>query len=410
MSGAIFSFLEPRKAEKPYSISEINLGVSSLIEAGNTLVWVEGELSNFKRASSGHCYCKLKDDQSQIPAVIWKDTAAKLTFEPRDGMQIVAIASLRVYTRGGYYQLDLHKAQPAGVGALFAAFEKLKRTLEQQGLFDASRKRPLPHLVERLGVITSKNGAAFRDIVKVARSRSPRIDIVLIDVPVQGDTAAAKMAQALGDMNAYGKIDCIIIGRGGGSIEDLWAFNDETLARAIAQSAIPVISAVGHEIDFTIADFVADVRAPTPSAAAEIAVADDQQNRRYFNTRAQYLIKYFISYFTTVKDSFRRVLRRPALKRAPRIVTEARQSVDDLKQRSLRATVFTLRHMRQRVHRGAAALQALSPLSTMARGFSVVVKTDGTAVRDAALIAKGERVGIHFFKGKAQADIVECTE
>jgi len=404
-----FSFALPHKVEKPYTVTQINQGVCSIIEAGNTLVWVEGELSNFKRASSGHCYCKLKDDQSQIPAVMWKDTAAKLTFEPQDGMQIAAIASLRVYTRGGYYQLDVHRMQPAGVGALFAAFEKLKLKLEAQGLFDPSRKRPLPPYIARLGVITSKNGAAFRDIVKVTRSRSSRVDIVLIDAAVQGAGAAPSMIQALEDMNAFGNVDCIIIGRGGGSVEDLWAFNDEALARAIAQSAIPVISAVGHEIDYTIADFVADARAATPSAAAEMAVADDEQNRRYFNARAQYLIRSFISYFSNVKDFYRRLLRRPGLKRAPRIVAEARQSVDALRQRSLRAAVFLLSSMRQRTARCAAALNALSPLSTMARGFSVVTKANGSVVRDCAGLEQGERVGIRFYKGAAQADIVDCA-
>jgi exodeoxyribonuclease VII large subunit len=280
MSAAPFSFVPPAEAEKPYTISDINQGICSLIEAGNTLVWVEGEISNFKQASSGHCYLKLKDEQSQIPAVIWKTTAASLAFQPEEGMQIVAIASIRVYTRGGYYQLDLHKLQPSGRGALFAAFEKLKKKLDAEGLFDPARKRPLPPHVSRLGVITSKNGAAIKDIIKVTRSRSLSVDIVFIDVPVQGEKAAAAIAQALREMNTYGNVDCIIVGRGGGSIEDLWAFNEEVVARAIFDSKLPVISAVGHEIDFTIADFVADVRAPTPSAAAEIAVADDEQNRR----------------------------------------------------------------------------------------------------------------------------------
>ena len=410
MNERAFTFAEPSTVEKPYTVSEINQGVRAILEAGNTVVWVEGELSNFKRASSGHCYCKLKDDQSQIPAVIWKDAAAKLTFDPTDGMQIAAIASLRVYTRGGYYQLDIHRAQPAGVGALFAAFEKLKRKLEAQGLFDPARKRPLPPHIGRIGVITSKNGAAFRDIVKVARSRSRRIDITLIDAPVQGDTAAAKMIQALKDMNAWGNVDCIIIGRGGGSIEDLWAFNDEALARAMAQSAIPVISAVGHEIDFTIADFVADVRAPTPSAAAEIAVADDEENRRFFTARAQYLTRHFISYFSSVKKSYERSVQNPVLRRAPRIIAEARQSLDVARQRLLRATAVGVRSMRQRASRAASSLNALSPLSTMARGFSVVVKADGSVVRDAAQTARGEFVGIRFFKGKARATIVDFDE
>jgi exodeoxyribonuclease VII large subunit len=410
MNGPVFSFVQPQKAEKPYTVSEINQGVGSIIEAGNTLVWVEGELSNFKKASSGHCYLKLKDAQSQIPAVIWKNVASELSFEPQDGMQIIAIASVRVYTRGGYYQLDLHKIQPAGVGALFAAFEKLKRKLEAQGLFDPARKKPLPPRIGRLGVITSKNGAALHDIVKVTRSRSRRIDIIVIDVPVQGEKAAPAIVQAIRDMNTFGAADCIIVGRGGGSIEDLWAFNEESVALAIAQSTIPIISAVGHEIDFTIADFVADVRAPTPSAAAEMAIADDEQNRRYFIARAQYIARRFISYFSTVRSSYQRLLQRPGLRRAMRITVEARQTADDLQQRRRRAMENILRHLRDRHGRAASHLHALSPLNTLARGFSVVAKTDGTVLKNVANVAAGERIAIRFFKGEAQADVVKRTE
>lgn len=401
-----FSFVPPHKAEMPYTISEINQGVSSIIEAGNTLLWVEGELSNFKRAASGHCYLKLKDESSQIPAVIWKNIAEQLTFEPEDGMQIVAVASLRVYTRGGYYQLDVHKAQPAGLGALFAAFEKLKKKLQAEGLFDHARKRPLPPRVERLGVITSKKGAALHDIVTVTWSRSRRIDIVLIDVPVQGEHAAAAIVNAVRDMNAYGNVDCIIVGRGGGSIEDLWAFNEEAVARAIAASKLPVISAVGHEIDFTIADFVADARASTPSAAAEMTIADDEQNRRYFFSRAQYALRRFIRYFSERQNAFQRLLQRKALKRAPRTIADARQTLDELRRRSARAALVALRHSRERFSRAASQLRALGPVQTMARGFSIVAKADGTTIKDAGQTIDGERVAIHFYKGKARADIV----
>ena len=410
MSAAPFSFAPPAKAEKPYTISEINQGISSIIESGNTLVWVEGEISNFKQASSGHCYLKLKDEQSQIPAVIWRAAALQLSFLPEEGMQIVAIASIRVYTRGGYYQLDLHKLTPSGRGALFAAFEKLKKKLEAEGLFDPGRKRPLPPHVSKLGVITSKRGAAIEDIIKVARSRSPGIDIVLIDVPVQGENAGAAIAQAIRDMNDYGKVDCIIVGRGGGSIEDLWAFNEEAVARAIFDSKLPVISAVGHEIDFTIADFVADVRAPTPSAAAEIAVADDEQNRRYFRARAQHLVRRMTRYFSDLKTAYDALKGGLALKRAMRMVQDARQAADELDRRSKSALVHAFRHNKERYRRLAAQLNALSPLNVMARGYSVVSKGDGAVVKDITQISEGEKVRIRFFKGAAQADISGRSE
>ena len=406
MSDDSFSFVLPNEADKPYTVSEINSGICSIIEAGNTLVWVEAEISNFKQASSGHCYLKLKDEQSQIPAVIWKTTASQLPFRPEDGMRIVAIASIRVYTRGGYYQLDIHKLQPSGRGALFAAFEKLKKKLEAEGLFDPARKRPLPLHVARLGVITSKRGAAINDIIKVARSRSRSVDIVVIDTPVQGEKAGAAIAQALRDMNAYGKVDCIIVGRGGGSMEDLWAFNEEIVARAIYESSLPVISAVGHEIDFTIADFVADLRAPTPSAAAQIAIADDEQNRRYYEARAQHLVRRVTRYFSDLRAAFDALKCDRALKRAIRLARDGRQTADELGRRSGSALAHVLRHTRERYGRAAAHLHALSPLTTMARGYSVVAKSGGTVVKDCAQVSPGEKVHIRFFKGTAQADII----
>lgn len=410
MNGPAFAFVPPQKAEKPYTITEINQGVQAVIEAGNTLVWAEGEISNFKRASSGHCYLKLKDAQSQVPAVMWKNVADDLAFGPEDGMQVIVIATLRVYTKGGYYQLDLHKMQPAGLGALHIAFEKLKLKLEAEGLFDPARKRPLPEHVSALGVITSKQGAAIRDIIKVAFSRSPRIDIVFMDVLVQGEKASEKIAQALRDMNAYGKVDCIIVGRGGGSIEDLWAFNEEVLARAIFESTIPIISAVGHEIDFTIADFVADVRAPTPSAAAEMAVADDEQDRRYFLARAQQLAGDFFGYYSNVKNAYQNLTERPGLKRAAGIVREARQATDTLSDSINRSFYHAFKNFTNHSIHGASRLNTLSPLNTMARGYSVVSNAQGETIKSASQVSKGNRVDIRFFNGKAAAEILDTAD
>jgi exodeoxyribonuclease VII large subunit len=410
MIGAAFEFASPQKADKPYSISEINQGVGAILEAGNTLVWVEGEISNYKRASSGHCYLKLKDAQCQVPAVIWKNVADTMDFEPEDGMQVIVIASLRVYTRGGYYQLDLHKVQQAGLGALHIAFEKLKTKLEAEGLFDPARKRPLPEHVSRLGVITSKQGAAIKDIAKVAFSRSARIDIVLIDVPVQGKTAAIAIARAIRDMNVYGKVDCMIVGRGGGSIEDLWAFNEEVVARAIFESSIPVISAVGHEIDFTISDFVADVRAATPSAAAQMAVTDDEQDRRYFLARANYLVKRFLHIRSNVQNRYAMLLRRPGLSKVASLVREARQTSDGLGLALYRGFSHVFNNFKQRSRYGASRLSALSPLHTMERGYSVVADARGATIKNAAHISAGDYIDIRFFKGKARAEITSSSE
>jgi exodeoxyribonuclease VII large subunit len=394
MIGAAFEFASPKKAVKPYSISEINQGVGAILEAGNTLVWVEGEISNYKRASSGHCYLKLKDAQCQVPAVIWKNVADTMDFEPEDGMQVIVIASLRVYTRG----------------ALHIAFEKLKTKLEAEGLFDPARKRPLPQHVSRLGVITSKQGAAIKDIAKVAFSRSARIDIVLIDVPVQGKTAAIAIARAIRDMNVYGKVDCMIVGRGGGSIEDLWAFNEEVVARAIYESSIPVISAVGHEIDFTISDFVADVRAATPSSAAQMAVTDDEQDRRYFLARANYLVKRFLHIRSDAQNRYAMLLRRPGLSKVASLVREARQTSDGLGLALYRGFSHVFNNFKQRSRYGASRLSALSPLHTMERGYSVVADARGATIKNAAHISAGDYIDIRFFKGKARAEITSSSE
>jgi exodeoxyribonuclease VII large subunit len=409
MTEAVFPFVSPQQADKPYTVSDINEGVRLLVESGNSLVWVEGEISNFKRASSGHCYLKLKDTASQIPAVVWKSVAEALPFDPEDGMQVIVIASLRVYARGGYYQLDIHRMQPAGRGVLFAAFEKLKSKLEAEGLFAQERKKKLPAHIIRLGVITSKQGAAIRDILKVAWSRSPGTDIVLIDVPVQGDASAPAIVQAIADMNMYGNVDAIIVGRGGGSLEDLWAFNEESVARAIASSALPVISAVGHEIDFTIADFVADVRAATPSSAAEMAIPDDAANYRYYSSCARSLIISFNRYYEHIHDNFSGLARRPVLARVARIVSESRQTHDMFVQRYTALVSRLMQQFRDQCNHGALRLNALSPLAVMERGYSVVSKNNGTTVVSDKQIHPGEIVCINFHEGSAHAEIQACN-
>jgi exodeoxyribonuclease VII large subunit len=400
-----FQFLSPQKAEKPYSVSEINEGISRIIESGNSLVWVEGELSNFKQASSGHCYLRLKDEASQVPAVIWKQTAAGLKFTPEDGMRVLVIASIRVYQKGGYYQLDIHRMQPAGLGALYAALAALKEKLEKEGLFDASRKKPLPETVDTLGVITSKHGAALFDIVKVVRSRSPRTAIVVIDVPVQGETAPPKIVQAIADMNRYAMVDCIIVGRGGGSIEDLWAFNDESVARAIAASALPVISAVGHEIDFTIADFVADLRAPTPSAAAEMAVRDDRESSRYFLSLCRRMHGDFNRYYSDAQQAFDGIVARPAWRLPGRLLLDASQTIDDLRDRHMRAVKVFFEKNRQHLRDTALRLNAVSPLSVMSRGYSVVSDKKGVTVKSASQLSVADPITIYFHTGRAGAAI-----
>jgi exodeoxyribonuclease VII large subunit len=404
-------FLAPADCEQPYTITQINNGVAEIVERGNAAVWFVGEISNYKRHTSGHCYLKLKDAESQVPAVIWNSTAGRLGFEPEDGMEVSGIAAIRVYRKGGYYQLDIRRMQPSGLGKLYAAFEALKKKLEQEGLFDEARKRPIPRSVTRLGVVTARSGAAVKDIIRVVATRSPRTDIVLCNVRVQGDGAAADIARAIRRMNEYGQVDCMIVGRGGGSIEDLWAFNEEPVARAIFASQIPVISAVGHETDFTIADFVADARAATPSAAAEMAVADEEENKRLFVSLARRVTGAFLGAFRAKRDSLSMAMRSPGMRDVARRVAEGRQQLDGLREVSLKSMATVLRERATSLTSAAAHLEALSPLAVLSRGYSVVSKPDGAVVRSSLSLTPGETVKMRFSEGGAEATVqsVEAT-
>ncbi|MFW6253458.1 MAG: exodeoxyribonuclease VII large subunit [Chitinivibrionales bacterium] len=405
MMNTTFSFQTPQQSKRPYSISQVNAGINAILESGNTFIWAEGEISNYKCAGSGHAYFKLKDAGSQIPAVLWRSNCNKLNFEPEDGMAVQVIATIRVYQRGGYYQLDVFKMQPGGIGALYAAFEKLKKKLEQEGLFDPSHKKPLPDRIDTVGVITAKTGAAIRDICSVISARAPQTHVLLHDVPVQGDSAPAAIVDAIRNMNEYGHANCLIVGRGGGSIEDLWAFNDEKVARAIYESDIPVISAVGHEIDFTIADFVADVRAPTPSAAAEMAVPDTRESRRYFEALSRRFAAAIERYFWNVREKYRSLLARPALKRPYRLLTDSIQHRDEAFERHIRAMGLISERYRTRLAHDTARLESLSPLAVLSRGYSVVTR-EGHPVRNArGQLSIGDTVELRFQSGEATAEI-----
>src|SRR3990172_9779705 len=265
---------QPQRDGKILTVSELTRMIKGSLEESFPHVWLQGEISNFKRHTSGHLYFTLKDEGAQISGVMWRSRAENLLFSPEDGMEVQARGAITVYPPRGNYQIDVVRMLPVGIGELQLAFEQLKRKLEAEGLFDPAKKKPIPEFPHAIGVITSPTGAALQDIRSVLERRQPSVEVVVLPVRVQGPGAAEEIAVAIREMNQYGDIDVLIIGRGGGSLEDLWAFNEEVVARAIYQSSIPVISAVGHEIDFSISDFVADLRAPTPSAAAEIAVRD----------------------------------------------------------------------------------------------------------------------------------------
>ncbi|NOY60776.1 MAG: exodeoxyribonuclease VII large subunit, partial [Calditrichaeota bacterium] len=291
-----------------YSVAEITQEIKILLESAIPAIWVQGEISNFVHHSSGHNYFSLKDKETQISAVIWRSRNSSLFFTPKNGMKVLAFGAIRVYEKRGTYQLDVQKMIPAGIGELQMAFEQLKQKLKEEGLFDPEFKKSIPELPEKIGIVTSPTGAAVHDLIQVLQRRFPGVEIFLRPAKVQGEGAAQDIARAIEEFNEFGQVDVLIVGRGGGSLEDLWAFNEEVVVRAIFASKIPIISAVGHEIDFTISDFVADLRAPTPSAAAELVVplAEDLLSR----------VK------NLQKDSFVSVLRRLA---------ELRESLENLR-------------------------------------------------------------------------------
>src|SRR3989441_1912393 len=339
------------------SVSQLTDQLRGVVEEKFPAVWVEGEISNFRLYTSGHAYFTLKDENAQLRAVLFRTRMRRLRFEPGDGQHVLAFGSLEVYAQRGEYQLVVELLEPRGLGALQLAFEQLKQRVGAEGLFDRARRRPRPRCPRKIGVATPPSGAAIRDILRVIGRRFAGLHIVIAPCRVQGDGAGEEIAQAIADLNRLGDVDVIIVGRGGGSLEDLWAFNEEPVARAIAGSKIPVISAVGHEVDVTIADFVADVRAPTPSAAAELVVREKQalvegladlrgRLERAMRRRAEQARQH------TISLTARRVLSDPA-----RPLRDLERRVDDAVRRLRHAATATLRRVTHRVDVATAGLR-----------------------------------------------------
>ena len=446
----------PVPSRRVLSVTELTVRVRDLLEAEFFEVWVEGELSNCRVWNTGHLYFTLKDGASQIKAVIFRSALRYLKFKPGDGLRVVARGRVSVYEPKGEYQLVCEHLEPHGRGALQLAFEQLKKRLQDEGLFDAARKRPLPALPRKIGIVTSLDGAAIRDIIKVLRRRYANAHLVICPARVQGDDAAPEIARALRQIARVAGVDVVIVGRGGGSIEDLWAFNEEVVARAIARVPVPVISAVGHETDFTIADFVADLRAPTPSAAAELVVSakdefwgriDRLEGRLRAAVRARVQ---GLGRRVHVLDSrpafagFRgRVAMRGrhaaelshALARTVRAGLAARErrrqplerqlSSFDAGRRlaSIRTRLVASRgHLdsaiRRRQHRAAARLgnaagrlDTLSPLSVLGRGYAVAWNENRTRVlRDASAVAPGDRIHVTLSKGEIDCEVRSTTD
>ncbi|MGP0628882.1 exodeoxyribonuclease VII large subunit [Nitrospina sp. 32_T5] len=433
-----------------FTVTELTRTIRALLEEAFDMVWVEGEISNYVVANSGHAYFSLKDDKSQVRCVFFRGNRQRTKFQPADGDQVLVCGRLNVYEPRGEYQVVVDSLEPRGLGALQKAFEQLKEKLQKEGLFDEAKKQPIPEFPWRIGIVTSPTGAAIRDLLNVITRRNPKVSVLLYPVRVQGEGSAEEIAEAIRHMNTLEDLDVLIVGRGGGSIEDLWAFNEEVVARAIHASELPVISAVGHEIDFTIADFVADLRAPTPSAAAELAVPRLKDVMEDLSWLINSLIDGMEDEIGEYREHLRRLIDRRFFREPQRILEQPAQRLDEITQRLLRgldqwvlvqrnrATGLVHRLMqaspqwdlkhgedrranlehrlvkqmasqfrwhKQQFEGVAKNLNALSPLSILDRGYSITTDTaSGKAVKAAEQMKPGDKVEVRLSKGK-----LDCT-
>ena len=389
-------------ASESWSVSELTQYIRELFEIDYRLqdVEVSGEISNFSRARSGHLYFTLKDDKAQLKCVMWRSGAERLRFAPQDGDAVVVNGRISVYEASGVYQLYAEQMSPMGQGDLAAAFEALKAKLSDEGLFDAEFKKPIPTFPRKIGIVTSADAAALRDIINVLRRRYPLVSVLIAPTLVQGADAPPQIVRALRWLDGRTDIDTIIVARGGGSMEDLWAFNDEGVARAIFAAQHPIISGVGHEVDFTIADFVADLRAPTPSAAAELAVPDVSELRPYFQTIQQQMKNLVLEQIGQHRWQVQ-TLRRSLNHLSPRVgIAGNRQRLDGWQARLERAMQRRLDQSNHRLNVLQAQLTAVSPKATLERGYAIVRTGDGRIVRSSTTVQPGDALTVQVHDGQ----------
>ena len=392
----------------PITVTDLNKYIKGRIDNDEMLnhVLVKGEISNFKNHYTGHMYFTLKDENSLIKCVMFKTYTTHLSFMPKDGMKVIILGGVSVFERDGVYQIYAKAMKEDGLGNLYVAYEELKNKLSNEGLFDEKYKKPIPFMPKTIGVLTSNTGAVIRDIINVSTRRNPNVNIRLYPVPVQGNGAGEKIAEGIEFMNKNKLADVLIIGRGGGSIEDLWPFNEEIVARAMFNSEIPIISAVGHETDFTIADFVADLRAPTPSAAAELAVAnidDVRETLKTYNNRYKVSLKKKIE---LMKMSYEKCMTRQAFKNPTQKINEQYMLID-MKVKSLQNSILLkIKEDKTKFVKEVAKLDALSPLKTLTRGYSIISKQDGRIAKEVKDLSQGEKVSIRLSDGSVDAQVL----
>lgn len=412
--------MEEQVLKRVYSVSELTRNIRVVLEDTFREVWVEGEISNFKAHSSGHCYFSLKDDNSLLKCVLFKGASSRIKFKVEDGMSVLLFGRISVYDKQGQYQLYVDIVEPKGKGALYLAFEKLKDKLYKEGLFDEAHKKKIPFVPLRVGVVTSPTGAAVHDILNVARRRFANIEITICPVKVQGDGAREEIARAIGYLNEYNEwiatsgsgdppVDVMIVGRGGGSLEDLWAFNEEIVARAIFASKIPVISAVGHEVDYTISDFVADRRAATPSAAAETVIPRREELEERADLSAARLRSAVTAKLEMLGTELENLSTSYVLREPVNAILRFEQEVDDLARRAFVKAEHAVALEESELGTLEGKLNALSPLAVVKRGYSITFK-NGAIVKDVASLQAGDRLVTRFAQGEASSRVEEVKK
>ena len=392
-------------SEQVVSVTEITREIKKLFRESFATQWIEGELSGYKRHGSGHHYFTLKDAGAQLSCAMWRSSASRLNFRPEDGMKVHAWGQLDVYEPQGRYQLIVSQMRPAGVGELQKAFEALKQRLQKEGLFELDRKRSLPVYPNRIGLVTSETGAALQDMKNIAARRWPAAELVLSPVHVQGSGAAEEIAAAIQRFSEERDVDVIVTGRGGGSLEDLWAFNEEAVAYAIFNSSVPVVSAVGHEVDFTIADLVADLRAPTPSAAMELVLPDRREIARLVlecQSRISRSTRELLRYYRSELD---KLVSHWALREPVNLIRAAAQRTDELQSRLISVHTRALRDKRDSLQRLKELISAYHPQGVLDRGYAIVRDQTSTVLRDVSSIRSGSQIDVTVAKGGLLAEV-----
>jgi len=393
-----------------YTVTQLNREVRGLLESAFATIWLEAEVSNFTHHRSGHMYFTLKDEGAQVDAAMFRMANQRLTFSPESGMRVLALVQVTVYEPRGRYQVVVQDLKPTGVGKLQLAFEQLKAKLQAEGLFDEERKQPLPKFPTRIGIVTASGAAALRDMHNVLKRRYPVLQVLLFHAQVQGEGAAQQVAEAIERANRYSEetpLDALIVGRGGGALEDLWAFNEEVVARAIAASVVPVVSAVGHEVDVTIADFVADVRAPTPSAAAELVAPDRVEVLQSLRAQIQRLVRLSVERWREAGSRLEWIKRSHGLRRPLQRLRDAAQRLDQAQAALGRGLIKKLEPLQQRYASLHARLAQANPAALLQRGYALVCDESGGAIKRIEQVKVGARLNVKVSDGRIGVRVEE---